>query len=207
RTTWKATVKSVVRTEPRIARRKMLPGQSHHPGRKYLKMTKALICAAGLAAGFLLAGCDTIPPGAERGPHGTMAYDVLVEASAPGARIEANGQVVGNTPLHLKIFGDPDGTFHDFGSPYYMIRALPLTTNQFEQVRFFGTGQWFGPEDHIPKEINFDMNQKTQVYAPYGPPGSGYPYYGPPVYYGPPYYYWGPEFRFYFGPRYHHRRW
>ena len=169
-------------------------------------MNRALIYAATLVAVAFLAGCETIPPGAERGPHGTMAYDVLIEASAPGARIEANGQDVGNTPVHLKIFGDPDGTFHDFGSPYFVIRALPLSTNQFEQVRFFGTGYWFGPEDRIPKQIYFDMNQKTQVSAPYGPPVSGYPYYGPPVYYGPPYpYYWGPEFRVYVGPRYYHR--
>ncbi|PYJ48324.1 MAG: hypothetical protein DME87_13495, partial [Verrucomicrobia bacterium] len=65
-------------------------------------MNRALIYAAGIVAAGLLAGCQTIPPGAERGPHGTMAYDVLIEASAPGARIEANGQVLGNTPLHLK---------------------------------------------------------------------------------------------------------
>src|SRR5712691_6409494 len=167
-------------------------------------MRTKFIFAAGLAAAGLFAGCQTLPPGAERGPDGTMAYDVLVEASDPGARIEANGAIVGNTPLHLKIFGDPDGTFHDFGSAYYVIKALPLTTNQFEQVRFFGTGQWFGPEDHIPKQIYFDMNQKTQAYPPYGPPMYGYPYYGPPVYYGPPYY-WGPEFRFYIGPGYRHR--
>jgi len=96
------------------------------------------IYAASLVASVFLAGCATIPPGAERGPNGTMAYDVLIEASAPGARIEANGQDVGNTPVHLKIFGDPDGTFHDFGSPYYVIRALPLSTNQFEQTRFLG---------------------------------------------------------------------
>lgn len=136
-----------------------------------------------------------------------MAYDVLVDASAPGARIEANGQEVGNAPVHLKIFGDPDGTFHDFGSAYYVIRALPLTTNQYEQVRFFGTGQWFGPEDRIPQQIYFDMNQKA-VYPPAGPSGYWYPYYGPPVYYGPPYYY-GPAFRFYLGPRdyyYHHHQ-
>ncbi len=169
-------------------------------------MNKPLICAVGLVAAVFLAGCDTIPPGAERGPHGTMAYDVLVDASAPGARIEANGASIGNTPVHLKIFGDPDGTFHDFGSPYYVVRALPLTTNQFEQIRFFGTGHWLGPpEDHVPKEIYFNMNQPAPVQPPYGPPVYGYPYYGPPVYYGPPY--WGPEFRFYIRPPYRHRRW
>ena len=163
--------------------------------------------AAGLAAAAFLAGCESIPPGAERGPHGTMAYDVVVEASAPGARIQANGQDAGPTPAHVKIFGDPDGTFHDFGSPYYEIRAIPMATNQFEQVRYFGTGQWFGPEDHIPKQIYFDMNQKPQPSPPFAPPAYSYPYYyGPPVFIGPPYY-WGPEFRFYLGPRYHHRRW
>ncbi len=172
----------------------------------YAKMDKRLIIhATGLLAAAFLAGCETIPPGAERGPHGTIAYDILVEASPPGARIEANGQDAGNTPVHLKIFGDTDGTFHDFGYPYYVIRALPLTTNQYEQVRFFGTGQWFGPEDRIPKQIDFDMNQKP---PPPGPPVYGYPYPGPPFYYyGPPYYYWGPEFRVYVAPPFYHRRW
>jgi hypothetical protein len=167
-------------------------------------MKRAWLVAVG---SILLAGCETLPPGAEHGPHGTMAFDVLVDASAPGARVEANGQDVGQTPLHLKIFGDSDGTFHDFGSPYYVIRALPLSTNQFEQVRYFGTGQWFGPEDQIPRQVFFDMNQQTRTYAPAAPPGYAYPYYGPPVYYGPSYpFYWGPEFRFYVGPRYYHRR-
>lgn len=161
-----------------------------------------------LAAGIGLTGCETIPPGAERGPHGTMAYDVLVDASPPGARIQVNGQEIGNTPVHLKIFGDPDGTFHDFGSPWYAIRALPLATNQFEQVRFFGTGRDFGPEDHIPPQVSFDMNQRAPVSPPYGPPvGYPYPYYyGPPPFY-PPGYYWGPGVRVYVGPRYYRRRW
>jgi hypothetical protein len=169
-------------------------------------MNRVLIVGAGLFAGFFFTGCETIPPGAERGPHGTMAFDVLVDSTPPGAVIEANGQQVGNAPVHLKIFGDPDGTFHDFGSPYYVIRALPLTTNQFVQTRFFGTGHWFGPEDHVPKEIHLDMNQQPQAYPPYGPPVYGYPYYGPPDYYGPPYY-WGPGFRVYVGPRYYRRHW
>lgn len=170
---------------------------------------KTILAFGTAAAAVFLAACESVPPGAERGPHGTIAYDVLVEASEPGARIEANGETVGNTPLHLKIFGDKDGTFHDFGSYYYVIRALPLTSNQFAQVRFFWTGRHFSPEDRIPQRVYFDMNQKPPEYPPPGAPVYGYPPYGPPVYYGPPpYYYYGPEFRFYFGPRvYHHRHW
>jgi hypothetical protein len=170
-------------------------------------MKNMLIPVAIAATAIFLAGCETIPPGAERGPNGTMAYDVLIEASEPGARIEANGEPIGNSPIRLKIFGDPDGTFHDFGSDYYVIRALPVITNQYAQIRVFGTGRWFGPEDRIPQRVYFDMNQP----AP-NPPPAGYayppdPYYGPQYYYGPAPYY-GPRFHFQLSPRFpHHRRW
>lgn len=171
-----------------------------------IRMKMKLYMVASSAGALLLAGCGTpIPPGAERGPDGTMAYDVLIEASEPGARIEANGANIGNTPLHLKIFGDPDGTFHDFGSYNYIIRAFPLSTNQYEQVRVFNTGHMLTPEDHIPPRLYFDMTQKQPVYPVYAPPPDYY-YYGPgPYYYGPPYY--GPSVRFYFGSphHWHHR--
>src|SRR5882762_7243484 len=108
-----------------------------------MKGTWTLLSVVGL--GLLAAGCQTVPPGVERGPHGTIAYDVLVESTPPGARIEANGQVIGNAPLHLKIFGDTDGTFHDFGSYYYVVRALPIATNQYLQTRVFRTGHLFTP--------------------------------------------------------------
>jgi len=159
--------------------------------------------AASFAAALVLVGCQSIPPGAERGPHGTMAYDVSVEASPPGARIEVNGQDMGEAPLHIKIFGDPDGTFHDFGSYYYVVKALPVATNQFVQTRLFRTGKAFAGEDQIPSRIYFDMNRP----APEPPVYYNYP--PPPVYYGPTYYcppYYGPSVRFYFGPGYH-RHW
>jgi hypothetical protein len=175
-------------------------------------MRSIVTVATPLAVAALLAACQSLPPGAERGPNGTMAYSVVIEASEPGARIEANGEVLGNTPLTLKVFGDPDGTFHDFGSDFYGIRALPLTTNQYAQTRLFGTGRWFGPEDRIPERIYFDMNQPPPpqpTYAPGGPvyvyPGYGpyYPYYYGPYYYGGPYY-WG-HYHYYggYGGHYH----
>ena len=160
---------------------------------------KTLTLIAGLAAVALLTGCDTIPPGAERGPHRTMAYTVLIEASEPGARIEANGEYMGTTPLNLKIFGDADGTFHDFGSYYFTLRALPLGTNQFPHTRYYRTGRGMTPEDRIPQRLFFDLTQNVPETPPPGPPV----YYGPPVFYPDPFFY-GPRVHFYFGPR---RRW
>jgi hypothetical protein len=163
------------------------------------------IFAASFAAALVLVGCQSIPPGAERGPHHTMAYDVSVETS-DAARIEVNGQDMGAAPLHIKIFGDPDGTFHDFGSYYYVVRAIPASTNEFLQTKVFRTGHLMTPEDRIPPRIYFDMNRPAPNYPP-----AYYPDYGPPpvYYYGAPYpYYYGPSFDFYFGPGYyHHRRW
>jgi len=171
----------------------------------FLYMKTSWLFAASLAAAGLLAGCGTpIPPGAERGPHNTMAYDVLIGSSPPGARIEADGNNLGNTPVHLKIFGDPDGTFHDFGSYTYVVRAFPIASNQYPQVRVFGTGKGFQREDRIPTSIYFDMNQPPPAYPAYGY-GYPYPYYGypyPDYYWGWLYYYYGPGVRFYYGPRY-----
>src|SRR5436190_11292495 len=144
-------------------------------------MKKALLLACSVTAIGVFSGCETIPPGAERGPHGTMAYFVPVEASEPGVKIVANGEEVGVTPLTLKIFGDPDGTFHDFGSPEYVVQAFPLHTNQFVQTQVFRTGHMFAGEDYIPKRIYFDMNQPPPSYGSYPPPGYPYP---PPYYYG-----------------------
>ena len=166
-----------------------------------------LILAAGAALAWLAAGCVTYPPGAERGPQGTMAFDVLVDASAPGAKIEANGNLVGETPLHLKIFGNVNGTFHDFGSYYYVLRAYPVATNQFQQIKVFWTGRDYTRRDTIPQHIYFDMNQYEPVQVPREPARV---YYYPPGYYWPyPYYpyYYGPEFRVYVGPGpYHYHR-
>ena len=162
-----------------------------------MSKTKALIFAAAVTASAMFVGCASIPPGAERGPNGTMAFDVLVEASAPGASIEANGQVVGQTPCHIKIFGDPDGTFHDFGSYYYSIRAMPLASNQFAQARWFRTGHLMSGEDMVPSRIYFDMSHPAPPEAP--PPPVGY--YGPTPY---PYPYYYPGVRVYVGPRWRH---
>jgi len=154
-----------------------------------MKPPSIAVTSFALIALGLVAGCESVPPGAEVGPHGTIAYHVPIEASEPGVRIYANNEFVGNSPLTLKIFGDKDGTFHDFGSYVYVIQAVPVRTNQFVQTRVYGTGRYFSREDRIPDRVYFDMNQPPPPYPAYYPPPPGY-YYPPPYYYyGPPVYY------------------
>jgi len=161
---------------------------------------KGILTLPAVAVGAFLTGCASPPPGYETGPHGTIAYHVPVEASEPGVKIYVNGQYAGITPLTLKIFGDRDGTFHDFGSYVYVVQAMPTQTNQFPQTRAFGTGRNFTHEDKIPERIYFDMHAPPS-YPPPGYPPQGYPPpgYPPPYYYPPPPYYWP---RYYYGPRY-----
>jgi hypothetical protein len=107
---------------------------------------------------LILTGCAT-PSGQqpEKGPNGTIAYLVEVESSEPGARIEANKDYIGKTPCILKIFGDKDGTFHNFGSYQYTVTAFPVRAGQEPQTKDFRTGKWFTPEDKIPKKLFFDF--------------------------------------------------
>jgi hypothetical protein len=110
-----------------------------------------------LFAALIVTGCATTnDPKAEKGPDGTIAYLVEVESSEPGVSIEANKDYVGKTPCTLKIFGDKDGTFHNFGSYHYTVTAYPVRGG-LPQTKDFQTGGWFTPEDMIPKKIFFDF--------------------------------------------------
>lgn len=114
-----------------------------------------------VVSGLLLGGCassDAKRQRAEKGPQGTVAYTVTVEASEPGVKIEANGDYCGTVPATIKIFGDKDGTFHNFGNPNFIVRAIPTQPGQRVQTKVFGTGGWFGREDRIPSRIYFEMN-------------------------------------------------
>jgi hypothetical protein len=113
----------------------------------------------------LLAGCATSGSRPERGPDGTIAYYVQVESSEPGARVEVNNDYIGKTPVTLKVFGDKDGTFHNFGSQDYVVRCFPVSTNQSVQTKVFRTGFWFSQEDRIPSRIFFDLDAKSTGFS------------------------------------------
>jgi hypothetical protein len=99
----------------------------------------------------------------EKGPNGTIAYYVSIETSDPDVRIETNEDYIGKAPLTLKIWGDKDGTFHNFGSSDYVIKAIPASTNLVTQYKVFRTGGWFSQEDRIPKALFFDMKNKNGI--------------------------------------------
>ena len=114
-----------------------------------------------MAVIFVLAGCATTPETQrEHGPDGTVAYPVPVDSSEPGAQIEVNGQTVGTTPMTLTIFGDTDGTFHNFGSYDFIVRAYPPGTGRLPQTKIFHTGALMAAEDKIPQKIYFDFGPK-----------------------------------------------
>jgi PEGA domain len=118
-----------------------------------------LVCCA------LLFGACTTPPNVEYGPNGTIAYLIEVESSEPGARVEADGDYVGKTPIQIKLFGDGDGTFHDFGRNEYVIKVFATRPGQYTQTRIFHTGRWFSQQDRIPKRLYFDLNEKTEGFT------------------------------------------
>jgi hypothetical protein len=117
---------------------------------------KQIIGVCSLCVLFAAGCASTSEPGVEKGLNGTIAYLVEVSSSEPGAVIEANNEYVGKTPVVLKIFGDKDGTFHNFGSYSYYVTAHP-PGGGLPQTKEFRTGGWFTPEDMIPKKIYFDF--------------------------------------------------
>jgi hypothetical protein len=141
-----------------LSLRRQLASDHHSQKARNMKTTITLTLTFG--AVLVFAGCATSSSTAqkpERGPGGTIAYYVEIQSSEPGARIEANNEDIGTTPTTLRIFGDKDGTFHNFGSYHYTITAYPVRSGEQPQTKDFRTGGWFTPEDNIPKKIFFDF--------------------------------------------------
>gem|GEM_PF-1230240 len=146
----------------RLFRRALGSTLHDHAGSVPTVQPKNLL-ALGTSLAWLAAGCAGKPGSApEKGPNGTIAYHVKVEASDPGARIEVNDEYVGVTPADVRIWGDRDGTFHNFGSSDFVIRVHPVRDGQTTQAKVFRTGGWFGQEDRVPQRLFFDLNQKSQ---------------------------------------------
>ena len=79
--------------------------------------------------------------------------DMRVVSQPPGARIELNGDFMGETPLSIKV---PCTMEERFLEPV-SIRALPNTGGHYVQSKMFWGGNPMGPIDRVPTTIFFDM--------------------------------------------------
>jgi hypothetical protein len=123
--------------------------------------TTAVLSGFALICIGILSGCHTTDPTVEPGPDGTVACYLKVESSRPGVTIETNSVFAGKTPLTVKVFGDVNGTFHNFGSPEFVLRAVPPMTNEFTQIHSFRAGKRSEPGDKIPGLVFFDMSKPS----------------------------------------------
>jgi hypothetical protein len=123
-----------------------------------MKLLHSTVCVL-LFAILVLSGCSTPnSPDVEKGLHGTIAYHILIEASEPGTKIEVNHQMVGVVPVTVKVFGDRDGTFHNFGSDEYVIRGFPPREDFYSQTKIFKTGTFGIKDDKIPQKVFFQFS-------------------------------------------------
>jgi hypothetical protein len=86
-----------------------------------------------------------------------------------------NGDYIGKTPVTAKVFGDPDGTFHNFGSFDFVVRAFPVRAGQHVQTKVFKTGGWWTQEDRVPGRLFFDLDLKTESFSVEPQPGKPNP--------------------------------
>jgi hypothetical protein len=129
---------------------------------KSLMRVLGVLSQAGVAG--LLLSCTSTPK-ADKGPESTKAFYVQVQASREGVSIETNNVFAGKAPLVLRLMGDQDGTFHNFGAPEYVVRAVPETTNAFIPTQAFKTGDKSSPGDRIPGLIFLDMSNPSGSFS------------------------------------------
>jgi hypothetical protein len=81
-------------------------------------------------------------------------YTTKVISDPPGARIELDGDYIGDAPLEIRWEGwSANRVFYKD----HTLRALPIHEGQYVQSKFFRNGV-FEPRDQIPKTILFVMN-------------------------------------------------
>jgi hypothetical protein len=126
--------------------------------------TRALVVLSHAALATGLLSCSSTPK-ADKGPESTKAFYVQVQASREGVSIETNNVFAGKAPFVLRLMGDQDGTFHNFGAPEYVVRAVPETTNAFIPTQAFKTGDKSSPGDRIPGLIFLDMSNPSGSFS------------------------------------------
>jgi hypothetical protein len=111
---------------------------------------KALLLA--VIANLAFTGCGGLR--SEGGPGPIRTYQVKINSSEPGTRIEVNGKSVGTAPVVVKIRGGEDRSFYDLRNDELVVRAYPQGTGRPAQVKVFRMTARF---DKIPERVYFDL--------------------------------------------------
>jgi len=123
-----------------------------------------VLLLGNVVAVLLLAACSSTTP-AEKEPHGTKLFYIQIQASHEGVSIETNNVFAGKAPFTLGVLGNKGGTFHNFGSLEYVVRAVPAVTNGSWPTQAFKTGDGSTPGDRIPGMIFFDMDRPSASFS------------------------------------------
>jgi len=134
-------------------------------------MSRVLSITIGfIAVSLLFGGCADKPappprrvgytPAAAERPRppaaATRAIQIISEP--PGARIEMNGDYIGDTPCSVEVPSFADGRFRE----RTVIRAIPTRGGDYTQTKFFhGYAAFNNPylvSDRIPQRIFFNMS-------------------------------------------------
>lgn len=106
----------------------------------------------GIVLTAALSGCS-----ADSGlPQKARAHEVPVVSEPPGARIEMNGEYIGDTPLTIRMLGINGRVAED-----YILRALPVESGSWTQAAAYVHSKT-GESSPVPSRIAFDMRLKTR---------------------------------------------
>ena len=80
---------------------------------------------------------------------------VEILSEPPGARIEVNGNYIGDRPITTPLQCSSDGRFLE----HTTIRALPTIPGQYVQSKFFDGGYQYSHQlnNSVPSQVFFDM--------------------------------------------------
>lgn len=85
----------------------------------------------------------------------TSTRTTKVISIPPGARIELDGDYLGDAPLEIQweVY-----SLRGLFTRNHTVKALPIHVGQYVQSKFFQGGYQYGSPDKVPKTILFDMN-------------------------------------------------
>jgi hypothetical protein len=113
---------------------------------------------ASLSLGVILsltAGCGSL-----------SKFQIAIDSDPRGARVECNGDYIGETPATYLVPGNKDRSFNGNwvqGSMIEFVATPPSTaTNLFVAKKVFRPSAFFQQGDHIPEKMFFDLRRKSE---------------------------------------------